>query len=83
MNFKNKLMLNLKCEKCLVNYEKPDLFKVWNDRHPNIFYNWSLRFCDFCRKHKESKALEALPKVIQTLSNEDYDDITNDDDYKK
>lgn len=75
-------MLNLKCEKCLVAYEKPTLLKKWNEDYPNVFYNWSLRFCDFCRKQKESQALEVLPKVIQTLE-QDYEDFTNDDDYQK
>lgn len=62
-------MIKLKCEKCSIEYEKPAIFKTWNNKHPNIFYKWSLIFCDTCRREKENKALKNLPKIIEALAN--------------
>ncbi|NJL77067.1 MAG: hypothetical protein HC892_20700 [Saprospiraceae bacterium] len=63
-------MIKLKCEKCGIDYEKPAIFKKWNDENPNVFFKWSLKFCDNCRRDIEKKALEKLPEVIKTLANE-------------
>ncbi len=63
-------MIQLKCEKCGVDYEKPADFKKWNNERPNVFFKWSLAFCDNCRRAKERKALERLPEVIKALANE-------------
>lgn len=60
--------LKLNCEICGVAYEKPAEFKVWNDERPNVFFRWSLVYCDTCRKDKQTKALQSLPKVINALS---------------
>lgn len=62
-------MIKLKCEICGVNYKKPADFKKWNDERPNVFFRWSLKFCDDCRRKKEKKALKRLPEVINVLAN--------------
>jgi len=63
-------MIKLKCEKCGIEYEKPADFKKWNDERPNVFFKWSLAFCDICRRNKEKEALKRLPEVIKALANE-------------
>lgn len=63
-------MIQLKCEKCGVNYEKPADFKKWNDEKPNVFFKWNLAFCDTCRRNREKQALKKLPDVIKALANE-------------
>ena len=63
-------MLKLKCEKCGVEYEKPADFKKWNDEEPQVFFKWSLKFCDTCREEKEKEALKKLPEVIKALAGE-------------
>lgn len=60
-------MINLTCEKCGIKYEKPETFKKYNDETPNIFFKWSLSFCDKCRKEKELEALKHLPKILPKL----------------
>jgi len=60
-------MLELKCEKCAVDYQKRDDFKKWNDESPNIFFKYSLAFCDKCRRKKEIEALKRLTEVIKEL----------------
>ncbi len=69
-------MLQLKCEKCGVDYEKPTNFKKWNDKNPNVFFKWSLTFCDTCRRTKECQALKKLPDVLKLLTNAKNDDIS-------
>lgn len=61
-------MINCKCEKCGVDYEKPATFKKWNEENTNVFFRWSLEFCDKCRREKERKALKALPSVLSALA---------------
>jgi hypothetical protein len=60
--------INLKCEKCGVDYQKPSVFKDYlvATKH-NVFYKWSLAFCDNCRREKEKEALKALPDILKAL----------------
>jgi len=60
--------IQLKCEKCGCDYEKPSVFKEYLDatKH-NVFYKWSLLFCDKCRREKERESLKALPDVLRAL----------------
>ena len=46
-------------------FEKPADFKKWNDERPNVFFKWSLAFCDICRRDREKEALKRLPEVIK------------------
>ena len=59
-------MIKLKCEICGVNYEKPAHYTKWN----NVFFKWSLRFCDDCRRKKEKEELtfrtSRIPEYKQT-----------------
>ena len=59
-------MIKLKCEICGVNYEKPAHYTKWN----NVFFKWSLRFCDDCRRKKENEELtfrtSRIPEYKQT-----------------
>lgn len=61
--------IDLKCEKCGCDYQKPKLFQEYliNTNH-NVFYKWSLSFCDKCRKEKEIAALKSLPEIIKILA---------------
>ena len=59
-------MIKLKCKNCGVEYKKPADFKKWN----NVFFKWSLKYCDNCRRNKESEALKRLPEIIKALANE-------------
>lgn len=60
-------MINCKCEKCGVDYEKPATFKKWNEENTNVFFRRSLAFCDKCRREKERESLKALPDVLRAL----------------
>ena len=61
-------MLKLKCQTCGTNYEKPEDYEKWNKENTNVFFKWSLAYCDKCRKEKEIQALKNLPKVMKALS---------------
>jgi hypothetical protein len=56
--------MKLCCLKCETNYEKPD----WFAAEKNVFFRWSVTYCDKCRKEKETDALNALPSVVEALS---------------
>lgn len=61
--------LKLTCQKCTSDYEKPADFKKWKEEtRNNIFFKWSLEFCDKCRKEREREALRALPNVVKVLN---------------
>ena len=62
--------IKLKCEECGCTYEKPYVFKehLLKYKH-NVFFKWSLTFCDKCRRKKEVAALKALPDVIDAIAN--------------
>ena len=62
-------MITCTCIVCGVKYEKPLDFKTWNDKHPNVFFKWSMQYCDTHRKERELKALENLPAVLEALAN--------------
>jgi len=61
-------MLKLKCQTCSADYEKPEDYEKWNKENTNVFFKWSLAYCDKCRKEKEIEALKELPKVLEALS---------------
>lgn len=60
--------ITLKCETCGIYYQKPSDFKRWNEESPNVFFKWSLKFCDVCRKEREKQALKRLPEILNQLS---------------
>jgi len=60
-------MIKYKCEKCGIDYEKPANFKKWNEENTNVFFRWSLTYCDKCRREKERESLKALPNVLNML----------------
>lgn len=62
--------IKLKCEECGCAYEKPYIFKEFilaSER--NVFFKWSLTFCDKCRRKKEVSTLRALPDVLNAIAN--------------
>jgi len=60
--------IELKCEKCGCDYEKPSVFKEHLVKtNYNVFYKWSLAFCDKCRREKARESLKALPNVLRAL----------------
>lgn len=56
--------MKLSCSKCKTNYEKP----YWFAAEKNIFFRWSVTYCDKCRKEKEVEALKLLPEVLNALA---------------
>ena len=56
-----------KCKTCGVSYTKPSIFKVYNEKYPNVFWRWSLTYCNDCRREKENKALRDLPEILNKL----------------
>ena len=70
-----KETINLKCEKCGCDYKKPTIFKEYliTSKY-NVFYKWSLMYCDKCRREKEMQSLKALPDVIKKLG-ENFKDL--------
>lgn len=61
--------IKLKCEKCGTDYEKPIVFKKYLiETNNNVFYKWSLLFCDKCRREKQNEALKALPDILTALT---------------
>lgn len=61
--------VKLKCEKCGVGYEKPAVFQEYIlATNNNLFYRWSLAFCDECRREKERESLKRLPSILKALS---------------
>ncbi len=63
-------ILDLKCEQCGCDYQKPLVYKEYLVKTNNsIFYKWSLMYCDECRREKERLALTKLPKIIEYLLN--------------
>lgn len=61
--------IKLKCEKCGGDYEKPAVFKEYVvGTKRNLFYKWSLSFCDTCRREKEREALQTLPNVLSAFA---------------
>lgn len=64
-------MLNLTCEACGNNYQKPELYAENNKTYPNVFWKWSLTYCDTCRKGKQLEALKQLPAVVKILTEKD------------
>jgi hypothetical protein len=62
-------MIDCTCEICGISYTKPKDFNRLNKKNHNVFFDWSLRFCDKHRKEKELKALKKLPKVLKSILN--------------
>ena len=62
--------IKLKCEICGCDYEKPSVFREYlkATKH-NVFFKWSLSFCDKCRRKKEHESLKAMPEILKALSN--------------
>ena len=59
--------ITLTCETCGTIYEKPKSYK----ERKNIFFKWNLKYCDKCRKEKQSEALKYLPEVLKVLKNKE------------
>jgi hypothetical protein len=57
-------LIDLKCEDCGVDYKKPASFIGIS----NVYFRWSLLYCDDCRKKKELQSLRFLPKVLKALA---------------
>jgi aspartate carbamoyltransferase regulatory subunit len=58
--------IKCKCEICFSEYEKPIEFKKYTSRG-DVFFKWSLKYCDTCRRKKEIDALNSLPKILNAL----------------
>ena len=65
--------VKLKCEKCGVEYTKPAKFIEYNNEHTNVFWRWSLAFCDKHRREKQDESLKELPEILKTLANTDLE----------
>ena len=61
--------MDLKCKECECSYQKPSIYKEYLvQSNYNIFYQWSLIYCDKCRKEKEYSALNGLEEVTNMLA---------------
>ena len=61
-------IIKLKCKNCGCDYEKPYVFKQYLvATNHNVFYKWSLAFCDKCRREKQRESLKVLPDILRTL----------------
>ena len=61
--------INIVCKVCKVSYQKPSVFKEYLEKsNYNIFYTWSLTYCDLCRRKKETFALNQLENISNMLS---------------
>ena len=58
-------VLKLKCEICGCDYEKPKEYREYVEK--NVYFRWSLEYCDKCRREKEMKALSNLGNVVDAL----------------
>ena len=65
-NKNNIDIIYLKCFKCKVKYDKPIAFKELAKK--NVYFSWSIKYCDKCRKEKENMVLNILPNILKTLS---------------
>ena len=63
-----KETIELKCRKCSINYERPLSHVKYYKKNKQVFFKWSLEFCDKCRKEREEEALQRLPDVLKALS---------------
>jgi hypothetical protein len=64
-------IIKLKCQKCGCDYEKPSILKkhaVEAKDGLHVFYEWSLTFCDKCRREKQGESLIVLPSILNLLS---------------
>ncbi len=61
-------MINLKCQNCGVDYQKPAMFVEFNKKQTDVFFRWSLTFCDKCRQEKTKESFKHLPEILKTLS---------------
>lgn len=61
-------LLKLKCEQCGCEYEKPSVYRKYNEEHPNVFWRRSLQYCDTCRQEKQKEELKSLHEVINALT---------------
>lgn len=66
--------MKLTCEKCDSVYVKPDdyekRYEEFKDKSNSLelFYRLQLTLCDNCRRKKFENALELLPNILNTLS---------------
>lgn len=60
--------IKLKCQDCGIDYEKPASFKGYDETTKNVYFRYSMMYCDKCRVKKEKNALMSLPKFLSVLS---------------
>jgi hypothetical protein len=62
-------LIDIKCKECGCSYQKPSVFKEYLEKfNHNVFYTWSLTYCDLCRREKEDFALNCLEHISNQLS---------------
>lgn len=66
-------MLKLKCE-CGEDFERPQIYKEWKDKHQNVIWKWKLMYCDKCYKNRVDKALNRLPEIMNALVKDSKND---------
>lgn len=61
--------MNLICKDCKCSYQKPSVFKEYLEKsNYNVFYTWSLTYCDLCRRERETYALTQLEYISNMLT---------------
>ena len=59
--------IQLTCE-CGAEFYRTKAFIEFNEKHPNVFWRWKLKYCNECYKKNFEKALDKMPEVLTNLS---------------
>lgn len=58
--------IEINCEDCTDNVLRP----AWYANEQNVFFRWSMKYCDSCRRKRELEALKSLGKIVEALAND-------------
>jgi hypothetical protein len=61
--------IKIKCE-CGSECERPQKYKEYQEKSPNVIWKWKLMYCDTCYKNRCDKALKRLPEVLNAMIND-------------
>jgi hypothetical protein len=62
-------LIDITCAKCGCSYQKPSVFKEYLEKsNHNVFYTWSLTYCDLCRREREAYSLTQLEYISNMLT---------------
>ena len=59
--------INLICKMCGADFTRPEKYKEWQKKSPNVHWKWMLMYCDECRKKRIEQALNKLPEFLRKI----------------